>query len=246
MEKQAKIFIALAAVLIVASGALCAYRLADGNGSDDMWQHSTLESLLQGNYDGTLPVGELKKHGDFGLGTYDRLNGEMIVLDGVVYQALWDGSVIVADDGTLVPFAAVAYFKKEFGTTADTLGDYDDLKSKLNTLCGDMDKYYVAKVSGTFDLMVRSEKAQDKPYKSLADVLAQDETRYTYSNLEGTVVAVYCPPSAGTVNQQDWHFHFISADGTKGGHILEIYGGSNLVLEAEKCEKQTVDLPCNR
>ncbi|MCA1738575.1 MAG: acetolactate decarboxylase, partial [Actinobacteria bacterium] len=38
--------------------------------------------MLDGNYDGELTFAELGARGDFGLGTFDALDGEMIGLDG--------------------------------------------------------------------------------------------------------------------------------------------------------------------
>ena len=54
---------------------------------ETMYQVATLQSLMVGNYDGFVSVGELRKHGDIGVGTFERIDGEMIVLDGTVYQA---------------------------------------------------------------------------------------------------------------------------------------------------------------
>ena len=61
-----------------------------------LYQVSTIDALMQGVFDGVQPVGEIRKHGDFGIGTFDALDGEMIVLDGVVYQAKADGQIYTA------------------------------------------------------------------------------------------------------------------------------------------------------
>lgn len=47
--------------------------------------------------------------GDIGIGTFDKLNGELIMLDGVVYRAAGDGSVEVVSDEETVPFATLYY-----------------------------------------------------------------------------------------------------------------------------------------
>jgi acetolactate decarboxylase len=39
-------------------------------------------ALLAGVYDGNVTIRELLRHGDFGLGTFNALDGEMLVLDG--------------------------------------------------------------------------------------------------------------------------------------------------------------------
>ena len=77
---------------------------------------------MQGVFDGTEPVAELKKHGDFGIGTFDALDGEMMVLDGKVYQAGADGSDITSlRTTTTTPFATVTYFDRDIvAKTADT------------------------------------------------------------------------------------------------------------------------------
>ncbi|NLO29340.1 MAG: alpha-acetolactate decarboxylase, partial [Methanosarcina mazei] len=61
------------------------------NASDVLYQVSTIDALLLGVYDGVLPVSDLKTHGDFGIGTFDGLEGEMLALDGNYYQIKTDG-----------------------------------------------------------------------------------------------------------------------------------------------------------
>src|SRR5688500_2585776 len=70
---------------------------------DTLFQASTLSSLNVGNFDGTMTMAELKRHGDFGLGTYNRLDGEMVVLDGEIYQMRDDGIAYLAEDSTQTP-----------------------------------------------------------------------------------------------------------------------------------------------
>ena len=70
--------------LAACSGELPFSRSDNVSGGDDtLFQTSTITALSAGDYDGELTVAQLKEQGDFGLGTYDALDGEMIVLDGV-------------------------------------------------------------------------------------------------------------------------------------------------------------------
>src|SRR3712207_8423939 len=55
-----------------------------------LFQTSTIEALLDGNYEGDVTFAELEDRGDFGLGTFDALDGEMIALDGDFYQVRAD------------------------------------------------------------------------------------------------------------------------------------------------------------
>ena len=81
--------------------------------AESIYQVTLLQSLAQGYFDGSMTVADLKEHGDTGIGTFDGLNGEMIVLEGVVYQATGDGSVVVPADDETVPFSNVTFFEED-------------------------------------------------------------------------------------------------------------------------------------
>ncbi len=192
---------------------------------ETIYQVALLQSLTQGYYDGIIKVSELKQHGDTGIGTFEGVNGEMIVLDGTVYQALGDGTVQEADNNETVPFSNVTFFDKDGSLELSDVNDINALKEKLNAMVEENGKnlFYFVKVSGTFEVMnVRSEIKQEKPYKPLDEALATDQREFNYDNITGTVVALYCPDYMGGLNTPGWHFHFISEDKTKGGHILDL------------------------
>lgn len=192
---------------------------------ETVYQVALLQSLTQGYYDGVIKVSELKEHGDTGIGTFEGVNGEMIVLDGTVYQALGDGSVQVADDNETVPFSNVTFFDNDISETLSQTKDINTLKESLTNTVNKNGKnlFYMVKIKGTFDKMnVRSELKQEKPYKTLDKALATDQREFNYEKIAGTVVALYCPDYMGGLNTPGWHFHFISDDKTKGGHILEL------------------------
>ena len=51
-----------------------------------LYQVSTAGALVEGVYQGAVSVGVVREHGDFGLGTFEDLDGEMVVLDGHVFR----------------------------------------------------------------------------------------------------------------------------------------------------------------
>ena len=51
-----------------------------------MFQTSTIDALLAGAYDGETTCRELQRHGNLGIGTFDHLDGEMVLSDGIMYQ----------------------------------------------------------------------------------------------------------------------------------------------------------------
>lgn len=201
-----------------------AEQTADKN-TETVYQVALLQSLTQGYYDGILKVSELKQHGDIGIGTFEGVNGEMIVLDGKVYQALGDGSVKEADENETVPFSNVTFFDSDIKETLSDIENVDALKAALDNIV-DQDgrnMFYFVRIDGDFEKMnVRSELKQEKPYKSLDKALATDQREFNYDNAKGTVVGLYCPDYMGGLNTPGWHFHFISDDKAKGGHILDL------------------------
>lgn len=193
--------------------------------TETIYQVALLQSLTQGYYDGIIKVSELKKHGNIGIGTFEGVNGEMIVLNGTVYQALGDGSVQKAADDETVPFSNVTFFESDIKENISKTKNIDALKDSLDKIVKKNGKnlFYFVKVSGEFKKMnVRSELKQKKPYKPLDKALATDQREFNYKNIKGTVVALYCPDYMDGLNTPGWHFHFISDDKKKGGHILEL------------------------
>ena len=192
---------------------------------ETIYQVALLQSLTQGYYDGIIKVSKLKEHGDIGIGTFEGVNGEMIVLDGTVYQALGDGTVQEAAADETVPFSNVTFFDKDGSVELSDISDVNALKEKLNAMVEENGKnlFYFVKMCGTFEKMnVRSEIKQEKPYKTLDKALETDQREFNYDNITGTVVALYCPDYMNGLNTPGWHFHFISDDKTKGGHLLDL------------------------
>lgn len=205
---------------------------------DVMFQVVHLQSLLDGNYDGVYPISNLKKYGDFGLGTFDKINGEMIVLDGIVYQALGDGSVIIADDNELIPFANISYFDTDEQIVLEKEMNEKDVEIFLNEKLAQknfQDKMCLVRIDGSFtNMLVRSELGQTKkPYKPLAEVLSTDERQFTYEQISGSLIAMYFPETMEKLNAIGWHFHFISNDKSKGGHVLSfsMQQSANCILD---------------
>lgn len=195
------------------------------NSRETIYQVALLQSLTQGYYDGIITVSELKKHGDTGIGTFEGVNGEMVVLEGKVYQALGDGTVQEAAESETVPFSNVTFFESDVAADLTNIDSMASLKTALDKTVQDNGKnmFYMVKIGGTFDKMfVRSELKQNKPYRSLDKALETDQREFSYENIAGTIVGLYCPDYMGGLNASGWHFHFISDDRTKGGHILDL------------------------
>ena len=193
--------------------------------AESIYQVALLQSLAQGYFDGSMTVADLKTHGDTGIGTFDGLNGEMIVLDGVVYQAIGDGSVVVPADNETVPFSNVTFFEEDLTLALSAIQDMASLQSTLNEIVeiNGANLFYMVKIPGTFStIKVRSEYKQEKPYRNLDVALVADQNEFDFENIKGTMVGLYCPDYMGDLNSVGWHFHFLTEDLTQGGHVLQV------------------------
>ena len=192
-------------------------------GKNEIYQVSLLQALAYGDYHGSITAAELKAHGDTGIGTFDRLNGELILLDGVIYRAAGDGSVEVASEDETIPFAVATFLDGDATQNLREIPDADALYQQLDKMVQQRGKnrFYMIRMDGLFrEVNVRSVYPQEEPYRRLAEVLAREQTLFDYENIEGTMVGIYCPPYMASLNAVGWHLHFLSKDKTKGGHVL--------------------------
>ncbi|WKY45881.1 acetolactate decarboxylase [Eubacteriaceae bacterium ES2] len=189
---------------------------------DTIFQVATIQSLLEGNYDGYLSFEELKKAGDVGIGTFEAADGEMIMIDDIVYQAKADGTVAIVPDSEKTPFAVVTTFNDDETVELGQIDSLEDLEKKLDNFIASKDLFYVFRINANFDsLQVRSVPAQEKPYPVLSEVV-KEQSVFNYDGNSGTLIGFWCPDNLGGINVSGYHFHFISEDRTQAGHVLNL------------------------
>ncbi len=241
-------FLVISLAVILALSAAAVYTLQDGICNipakrDTLYQVSTIDALQQGVFDGIQPVGELKQHGDFGIGTFDALDGEMIVLEGGVYQATADGQVTRAPDSLTTPFATVTYFERDFTVVTPETMNFSAFTDVMTVSLPTKNMVYAVRMHGTFPSMkVRAIPAQQKPYPSLSEAAA-NQSVYTYTNATGTVVGCYLPVFFDGLNVVGYHLHFISDDRQTGGHILDFTVPEGTAVEYDRTPEFTMVLP---
>jgi acetolactate decarboxylase len=234
---------ACAIVFFVAAFAVSLPKQTGTTDKEILYQVSTIDALMQGVYDGVLPVGKLKEHGDFGIGTFDALDGEMIVLDGKVYQAKADGRVYLVPDNATTPLATVTYFSRDIAVTIDQPVNLSGLSATLTPRLPSGNMIYAVRMHGTFPTMkVRAIPAQEKPYPTLTEA-AKNQSVYTYSDTPGTVVGFYTPVFFKGLNVPGYHLHFLSDDRKTGGHILDFTAPKNTTVEFDVTPSFEMVLP---
>lgn len=198
---------------------------------ETLYQVSTIDALMQGVYEGIQPISELKKHGDFGIGTFDALDGEMIVLDGKVYQAKADGRVYSVLENATTPLATVTYFDNDFSEITDRRMNFSTFSTDMSPRLPSQNIIYAVYVHGTFpEMKVRAIPAQQKPYPVLVEA-AKSQSVYPYADTSGTIVGFYTPVFFKGLNVPGYHLHFISDDRQTGGHILDLVIPANITVE---------------
>lgn len=207
----------LIAFLVLAGTILCGPDTAIAAERDTLVQVATIDALLGGLYDGVATVGALKGYGDFGIGTFDALDGEMIVLDGQVYRVGADGRAVIVPDEETTPFAAVTFFApdREIPVPSGT-----DLESFPSLVDPSANLFHAFLLEGRFKAVrTRSVPEQGKPYRPLVEVV-KNQPLFDFQDVEGVLVGFYCPPFVKGINVPGYHLHFLTADRSAGGHVL--------------------------
>ena len=187
-----------------------------------VWQNGTIDALLDGNYDGEVTIGQVRRHGDFGLGTFNGLDGEMVDLEGQVFQVRPDGAVRQVGDDVRTPFAVVTAF--EGGAPQSLAGpmSFHEMQARLDQFRAANGHAAAIRIDGRFAVVrTRSVPRQDRPYRRLADVV-KGQSVFELKNVSGTLVGLWFPPSLSHVNVPGYHFHFIADDRSSGGHVLDL------------------------
>lgn len=191
-----------------------------GNDEPILIQISVIDALLQGIYDGSYPIGELPNLGEIGIGTFNALDGEMIMLNDTVFQVISTGEVKIPGKDLMTPFAAVSDWETDTTFTLKN-ATYESLKTNFDSYFPTKNIFYAVKINGLFSYVkTRSVPKQVKPYPPLAEVTAKEPV-FEYNNIRGTIVGFYCPPYASGINVTGFHMHFLSNNRKAGGHILE-------------------------
>lgn len=192
----------------------------DASAAHEIFQTSTINALLESVYDGDVTFAELARHGDFGLGTFDALDGEMTALDGEFFQARSDGSVRRASPDMRTPFAVMIPFDPTLDVVIAEPADFASLMQALDAAAPSTNLFYALRADGRFDwIKLRAVPRQEKPYPPLVEVTA-DQPEFEHRGIEGSLVGFRFPDYTQGLNVPGYHVHFLSADRRAAGHVL--------------------------
>jgi len=189
-----------------------------------VYQYSTINALLEGVYDGEMTCGRLLQHGTFGLGTFNALDGEMVVIDGAVYKIRSDGKADRMGAGETTPFAMVTSFEPNMIFNIEHDGS-PTLEQLLEFKVPESNLIQAIRIDGHFKhVKLRSVPKQKRPYGRLAKIV-EKQSVFELTDVRGTLVGFLIPPHFGGVNMPGYHFHFITKDRSRGGHVMKCRTG---------------------
>jgi acetolactate decarboxylase len=187
----------------------------------ETYQTSTMAALLDGIYDGDVTISELLSHGDFGLGTFNHLDGEMVVLDGACHHLRADGSASVAAGDDRTPFAAVTWFRPEVTIQVSAPMSRDDVISVIDEATKTANLIHAIRIDGSFSqVRTRTVMAQSPPYPPLTQATANEPVT-DFGHTAGTMAGFRTPDYEQGISVAGYHLHFINQPRTRGGHCLD-------------------------
>jgi acetolactate decarboxylase len=215
---------------------------ANAQAAPTLFVYSTIDALLAGAYDGDLTLRELHTKGDFGIGSYNRVDGEMIAVDGVFYHAKADGSVAVAGPEERTPLAYVTWFHPAQTIKAEMALPLNELEQWLDGRLTNLNLFYAVRIEGEFrDVSVRAIAAQTKPYKALAEVV-KTQSVHDYPTTRGTLIGIRSPAFSKGIGVPGYHWHFLTQDHLHGGHVLKLTLAEG-TAQVEAISKVELQLP---
>ncbi len=179
-----------------------------------------INALVEGIYEEKIPFTQVKEHGDFGLGTFDNLDGEMVMIEGQIYQITADGRVNRVEEQALTPFSCVTFYQPASHEEMEGEVSYAAFLEWLQALLPSPNIFYALRIDGRFaNVKVRSVPKQEC-YRPLVEVAAEQPV-FEFSDIEGTLAGFYTPSFLASLSVPGLHLHFLSADLQRGGHLLE-------------------------
>jgi acetolactate decarboxylase len=210
--------------------------------TDTVTQVSILDALLASRFDGCLPCRELLEHGDLGIGTFDRMEGEMVIVDGGIYQVKADGKVYTPDPDNRTPFATVCRFRPDETWTLTEPINLDTMKKVIDEKASNQNVFCAIRVEGSFSYMkTHALRMQSKPYPPTAEVVKACP-QFEMKDVSGTIVGFRSPPYVRGINDPGYHLHFLSEDKTQGGHVLSFVMARG-TCAIDICSNHVVMLP---
>ncbi|WOF16231.1 acetolactate decarboxylase [Methanoplanus sp. FWC-SCC4] len=222
MQKQYLLGFGAAVAVIFFVSAVITFNPSGVPDEDRICQVSTLENLIEGNYNGTVSYGAIMNMGDTGLGTFDHLDGEMVAAGGEYFQIKSDGSVTLVDSKETSPFAEVTRFNPDSVFEIRDSMNFSEIKNLMQENLTLNNRICTIRIDGKYsEVKARSVARQEMPYVPLSEALSMSENIFEAKEITGTATGFWHPDYMSGLNAQGFHLHFIDEKREFGGHIID-------------------------
>ncbi len=175
-----------------------------------------VDALMKGCYEENTTIGELKRHGNLGLGTFNDLDGEMTMLDGIVYQLKEDGFAHEVSDTAQTPFACATFYRP---TTVEEIVqelDYAGFKNLLDRLMPSPNVFAALRIDAEFNSIRVWSVPKQEAWHPIAEVKPKV---FEYQQVKGTLAGFFTPRFIKSLLNPGYHLHFLTEDRRHGGHL---------------------------
>jgi acetolactate decarboxylase len=217
-------------------------RMGDASAPHELFQTSTIQALLGGAFDGDVTLSELLEHGDFGLGTLNGLDGELIVIDGQVFKAELDCTLIRPNLQSQTPYAVVVPFTP--GPARHISGPIGPaiLEHQIWDNPERPRAPAAIRIDGDFEMVrVRSVPKQTPPYGLLSEAI-DHQHRHELRDVSGTMAGFCFPDGLAGIEIVGFHLHFADDRRLRGGHVLD-YTLRDGTVHIDQAAELHVELP---
>lgn len=180
---------------------------------------SPINALLEGFYRNDITMDMLREKGDFGIGTFNNLDGEMISLNGSFYQLDLDGNAHPVQGRMKTPFATMCHFQPSLTEEVIEPLSYDSFQNQLSRILPSDNMFYAIHITGSFQSVETRSVPRTENYRPLSEATGDQKIRH-FQHLEGHLVGFYTPSFVPSINVPGYHFHFIDNSFSAGGHLL--------------------------
>jgi acetolactate decarboxylase len=188
-------------------------------GGNAVYLSAPINALVEGLFVSNTTVAQIKRHGDFGLGTFNYLDGEMVILDGVVYQVRSDGNVTIAPDADHSPFACTTFFRPDTFEEIEGDNGFKDIETLLDMMLPSPNMLYAIRIDGTFRHIKTRAVAKSENYIPLVEA-TKNQPVFDFYDCEGCMAGFFTPRFIETITAPGYHLHFLTADRMHGGHVI--------------------------
>ncbi len=247
INKLAAIF-TIMAIALISSTALYTIQLfqppntpQNNADRDTLYQIAAFNTFANGSFQGFMPYSEIAKHGDFGIGTLDGLDGEMIAINGIFYHIPADGKPKQINPDQTAPYATVTFFEPD-QTLTITNQNYTQIQTLIDNNLPNKNAIYAIKITGTYNhAQTRSPHKQTQPYPTVTEALKNQAT-FTLNNTKATAAGFIFPQNMNGIDNPGHHLHLITDDKTAGGHLLE-FTIANATIQIDQTNSYHLILP---